>query len=231
MMSEAKECDIIEDGKNKLSDKGCMKREGRTLYVKECKEQEICEIVDDKRDQIFCKTYIPRTKLPGEYCNKMDECISNICTVEHRCFGVPKNEICKYNSDCDYNFACNLTLGEDHGLCVPLPTLNETCVNGVCDPPYICNKGTCVEFGSLTIGVKADNWLACKNFYIDEGVCIPEYNWDSNGSDATICKYKYELNKTEKTFTEEPVCNNNKASCNPPRNSISIETVMLFINF
>eukprot|EP00826_Nyctotherus_ovalis_P039815 TRINITY_DN3855_c0_g2_i2.p1 TRINITY_DN3855_c0_g2~~TRINITY_DN3855_c0_g2_i2.p1 ORF type:complete len:248 (+),score=59.99 TRINITY_DN3855_c0_g2_i2:59-802(+) len=230
--SQSKKCANLTDGKGKLSEDTCMNYEASSnfLYVKECEDQPICHIEDTVKMIGYCKSYIPYAKLPGEYCRFMQECMSGVCGVNNRCIGQFENKGCRQHTECDINLACSHIAKpeeEQIGVCVPLPKLGKDCVNEACKAPYVCSKGKCVEFGKSENGMDADNWRACKHFYVHEGKCVSEYELIENDPEKSICKYQYKLGEITKTFDEDPVCGNGSAAyCNKPRTTVNIENVI-----
>jgi hypothetical protein len=226
-------CPEIQDGSSKMvSDFNCLLPDPKNksiLYAKECSGGKICSINENNIG--YCLPYLIRQKFPGEYCDHNDECVNNICTVNHQCYGAPMNSECKENKDCNYDYACKIAKGETTGSCVRLNRIGE-CINGACDPPKICNNGTCVDFGSKNPGDPADNWMACKSFHLDGDVCAGEYSLTTNESDKNVCTYTHELNGQKKTFNEPPVCGDySKPFCNGPRGNENITNVILGLNY
>jgi len=228
----ATKCPKIKDGTSKIiSEETCLMREKHsennfTYHVKECKNDKICHL--ENRNNERCVSYIPRRKYPGEYCNHSDECANDICTVNHKCYGAPKDSLCRRHEDCDYDSGCEIKEGENIGKCVGLQRIGK-CINGLCDPPTICNMGECVQFGSKHPGDPADNWMACTNFYLHEGKCIGDYNLIKDSPKEGICKYQYENGTV--TFEEKPVCGNNSDPfCNEPRKNVNISNVLFAFN-
>ena len=58
-------------------------------------------------------------KFPGEDCAINEECTSGKCRVysanETLCEGLPENEVCKENSDCDKSLYCHIDEGQVSG--------------------------------------------------------------------------------------------------------------------
>jgi len=204
-------------------------RDNRPInYVKECKNDKICHL--EGRNNERCVSYIPRKKYPGEYCDHSDECANGICTINHKCYGAPKDSPCTRHEDCDYDFGCQIKKGENIGKCTRLERVGK-CINGLCDPPMICNMEECVEFKSKQPGEPADNWMACKFHYLHEGNCTGKYNLIKNHTEGGKCEYQYELGGKNFTFYEEPVCgNNSQLFCNEPRNSENMSNVLFAFN-
>lgn len=229
--SESKACANLTDGRNKLSEDACMNYDApnNILYVKECKDQSTCHIEDAVKMIGYCKSYVPHAKLPGEYCERMAECMSDACGVNNRCIGRFENKGCRQHAECDVDLACSHLAQpeeEEVGVCVPLPKLGKDCVNEACKAPYVCNKGKCVEFGKVENGTEADNWRACKYFQLHEGKCTPEYVLSDDKPKEDICNYQYKLGEVVKTFSENPVCGNDSVPyCNKPRTTVQIDNV------
>lgn len=238
---DADDCLQYEEDKGVLDEFDCIARDVKDttkVYVKECKDGRVCNI-DYAKMTGTCEKYLPHKKYPGEYCDYMNECITGICDIEHRCRGGFEKSFCKTNSDCDYDFACQIdaqqTNSESIGVCVHVPKYGNDCLNGACDPPYICSNKKCVKFGSLPEGSESTDWRACSTFYVREGKCIPHYKLNGKDEDKPVpsdkCVYSYKLGNVEKTFEEEPVCGNNfKKYCNPVRHLVKIDNVISIFN-
>ena len=183
-----------------------------------------------------------RKKYPGEYCEKNEDCLNNVCTIDHACFGYPKDKICEKDSDCDFDYYCNTTAGnnicqllaQEGDPCNEAPTEGEALIK--CDPNYFCGNRTCVKLGSILAGKKVMNPLACLAFHTVENICIGPYILRGYNDtkepivENTTCVYDYYDNGIERNFTHDPVCgNNSKHYCYPPNNNINIENVRICI--
>eukprot|EP00826_Nyctotherus_ovalis_P002517 TRINITY_DN10503_c0_g4_i3.p1 TRINITY_DN10503_c0_g4~~TRINITY_DN10503_c0_g4_i3.p1 ORF type:complete len:247 (+),score=59.15 TRINITY_DN10503_c0_g4_i3:161-901(+) len=235
VLAEFKKCPQLRSGSDILAASGCMIPNGLdtdTLYVKECDGDDVC-FSNAETSVGFCRRYIPFKKMPGEYCDEMNECHNRACTVHHKCFGRGEGSECESHEDCNYDFACNHTKGPDgktKGTCVRLQRGGK-CIEKMCDPPYVCNMGDCVKFASVSSGLPADNWLACKYLYVHNDKCVSQYQKDIDSPGEGICKYSYVVAGVNNTFTEEPVCgNDSKPFCNEPRHSINKSNVTYFFN-
>lgn len=232
IISSAKKCPKIKDGRSILPESNCIIQDAfdnETFFIRECSGENIC-YANTETTVGYCLPYIPFTKLPGEYCEELNECWNKICGVKNKCVGLGLGAECTRHEECNYDLACNYTTGVDGvvpGTCIDAPSSGK-CVNGACDPPSVCNKGNCTKFGSVADGEPADNWQACISFYVDEGKCTPQYEKIEDSPKEGICKYSYKIGDVVKNFTEEPVCgNNSELYCNEPRHKVNITNVLL----
>lgn len=229
-IAEGSVCKKLREGGDMVSTIGCVVPDpvdSEVLYARNCDGDSVC-CTNTSTNVGFCVPYVPHSKFPGEYCDRMDECVNDVCGVNHRCFGLHENENCSSHAECNYNYSCQIPEGSKTGKCVPVPTLDEKCVGGMCDPPYICNNGTCVKIGSKGPGDPASSWFACKTLYAHNGTCTSIYELSVDDPDEGVCEYKYSLNGIDHVFRESPVCgNNSKLYCNKPRHTINVTHVIL----
>lgn len=229
-------CPVYKHDDSQFKGKDCYtisEKEPHVIYIRDCSDGQICDL--NKEGTLgTCRDYPLYKKYPGEYCEHMDECITRVCTKEHRCYGHPEGTSCNSDSDCDWNLYCKDTAvgieGAEIKKCAPAAKSSETCREGSCDPPFVCNKGICERFGSLQDNSPADNWEACKGFHLLNNTCITLYEVNNENitepKEFPKCDHTYHWNNTKGITPISTECGlDSKKYCNPSRPAIKISYV------
>jgi len=138
-----------------------------TYYLNPCNDTKICPLNFHDQPDICSLDHVHPTKFPGEFCKIGLECLSGNC-LNNTCKGVEAGFKCTSDSVCDAGLYCN-ELNE----CEEAKYENLKCdYKTKCLSTFVCNKGVCTKILSLENGSEASAPLACKSYFIHQGVCF-----------------------------------------------------------
>lgn len=149
-------------------DEVCSKRVitgAETLYqLRVCSSYmtQSCAFMFSNDSSICVNTTAPlRSLLPGEPCQRPEDCMSNVCAGGF-CTGNELGYTCKTDAECKVGAYCS-----DNGKCEALAVEGSVCGTGKarCMNHLACALGICVPMGSLEEGAPSDNLLACKTLF------------------------------------------------------------------
>lgn len=189
-----------------------------SIRVQECEEGEVCSVnqmystlqlnLASNNAQCVDQYTIPDLKVPGEICNKDDECKSSKC-VYSKCKGKQTGESCESSEDCEVGLMCS---GEKNKFCKRQVkergncTSSEECVNSAA-----CFNGECTRYLSLENGAQYfdSNYavsLLCKSGYLDASRACADAPYNDNDANEPCeshldCRLKFERSDERKYGT------------------------------
>jgi len=229
----ARECPKYSCGANFENPNACskqiMEEHNVHMLLRECKENEVCDIKENSDEEGVCAKHYSASKfLPGEFCTDNSECLSTVCK-DGVCVGKGEGEQCEIADECNPGLMC-------HGkLCNSAAKENDECDawHHVCQANLVCDNGHCVKIGSKKKGEKANAPGACETLYVHEGVCTTAPTLltksDVKCTEDTMCEYEI---KDIGKFSEKCVCGMTKDGekfCNPGRGDAAISDYMKYV--
>jgi len=150
------------------------------LEITPCKEGYICEL-STSNDSTCQKINDIVKRYPGEYCENRTQCHSGECP-ENVCVGSKEGDPCQNHTQCDAELYCyDKKCKEPNGSC----SLENKIL---CKSNQVCNKGKCIDQGSLGKGLEADTPIACQSWYLDKSKkCADAPSFEKE--EATFCSY------------------------------------------
>lgn len=162
----------------------------------------VCQPLELDSQSVCVPVVIPdRSILPGELCEKDQECISGTCSKEANstCTGVKEGKGCDLTAQCDKGLYChNKTCNQTGYKC---DEQGYGCsINQICDR----GSGTCHLIGSIKNDQPAPSPAACQSYYQDQnGNCKDGPKLDNVKklecpTGETECEYKNNNGEIEK---------------------------------
>eukprot|EP00831_Metopus_contortus_P031500 TRINITY_DN25684_c0_g1_i3.p1 TRINITY_DN25684_c0_g1~~TRINITY_DN25684_c0_g1_i3.p1 ORF type:complete len:351 (+),score=40.93 TRINITY_DN25684_c0_g1_i3:127-1179(+) len=137
------------------------------LKLNPCNESKVCDIQGGEGTILCTDTYQSPFRYPGEVCKSDLECYSGSCKTEGLCEGGAREMPCTSDADCDVQLYCDMT----ENKCKLVSSLGQDCSVSKCDSAFVCNKGRCVDYGSIGEGQPASVPAACATFFISGEKC------------------------------------------------------------
>lgn len=189
----------------------------------------VCQPIEFDAQSVCVPIVIAKNSiLPGELCEKNEDCISGVCNekANSTCTGKEENDPCKRTAECGkglycFNNKCNKTgsVCDEQGY--------GCSINQLCDR----SNGTCHLIGSAAIGEVVPFSLICQSYYQDSnGICaysvklrnVKELDCPNK---KTECVYENDYEKTEKIPCACAKTNTGKKYCGLGKGDIFAEDV------
>jgi len=197
-------------------------KEGNKEYrVQPCKKPLVCD-TSSSTFPWHCKRYA-RTKLPGEYNENQEECISNIST-NSTCQGLSEGSDCNQDKECNYGLYCNKK-------CMKTLKEDESCdEENKCGAFLVCN-GKCIKMGSLENDAATIDSRACNSFYSLNNTCKPGpiLIKSKQKFGPTVCTGMCFYKTDDKHLILNCTCGRSNlgvAYCNPGKGDFNLDTVI-----
>lgn len=207
----------------------CAQRTLNSVKLHACNnpEKNICKIPTEIEEESECTKIAEHQKLPGEYCEKDNECYYVGCK-NNKCVGIEVDNFCDEDAECMPGLYC---IGK---VCKNLQKEDESCEKGrKCRVDAFCNAktGKCVNYMSLENGEKSFIASMCKSFYSHNGICMegPKRVGNEKCLENDVCEYMLNNEK----YNEMCTCglsHNSKGYCPKGKGDINLLDVFFGLN-